>query len=77
MADNYSEWMKNTLNLEIDDWKKEGDPELDNEGCFHTSAPKIIYQVSFIVGVSIFFIFAKILLKLSHNVSIISEKCLN
>ena len=45
MADNYSEWMKNTLNLEIEDWRKEGDPELDNESCFHTSAPKIIYQV--------------------------------
>jgi hypothetical protein len=45
MAENYSEWMKNTLNLETEDWRKEGDPELDNEGCFHTSAPKIIYQV--------------------------------
>ena len=45
MADNYNEWMKNTLNLETEDWRKDGDPELDNEGCYHTSAPKIIYQV--------------------------------
>ena len=45
MGDNYSEWMKNTLNLETEDWKKDQEPELDNEGCFHTSAPKIIYQV--------------------------------
>ena len=45
MGDNYKEWMQNTLNLETDDWKREGEPELDNEGCFHTSAPKIIYQV--------------------------------
>ena len=46
MADNYSEWMKNTLSLETEDWKKSADPECDNEDYFHTSAPKIIYQVS-------------------------------
>lgn len=47
MADNYTEWMKNTLSLETEDWRKAGDPETDNEDYFHTSAPKIIYQVRF------------------------------
>jgi hypothetical protein len=46
MADNYAEWMRNTLNLETEDWRTEHGPEQDNEDHFHTSAPKIIYQVT-------------------------------
>lgn len=45
MQDNYVEWMKNALSLEASDWKSERNPELDNENCFHTSAPKIIFQM--------------------------------
>lgn len=37
--------MQNTLSQEVEDWKKEHDPELDNDDCFHTSAPIIIYQM--------------------------------
>ncbi|TRY62619.1 hypothetical protein TCAL_00416 [Tigriopus californicus] len=42
---NYEEWMRNTLSQEVEDWKKEIDPDMDNESCFHTSAPIIIYQM--------------------------------
>ncbi len=45
MHKNYSGWMRNTLSQEVEDWKKEEDPEVDNDGCFHTSAPIIIYQM--------------------------------
>lgn len=37
--------MRNTLAQEVEDWKKEIDPEMDDENCFHTSAPIIIYQM--------------------------------
>lgn len=45
MHKNYSEWMGRTLSQEVEDWRKEEDPEVDNDGCFHTSAPIIIYQM--------------------------------
>ena len=45
MHKNYMNWMQNTLSQEVEDWKKEHDPELDNDDCFHTSAPIIIYQM--------------------------------
>ena len=45
MHKNYSEWMRRTLSQEIEDWKKEEDPEVDSDGCFHTSAPIIVYQM--------------------------------
>ena len=45
MHRNYMNWMQNTLSQEVEDWKKEHDPELDNDDCFHTSAPIIIYQM--------------------------------
>lgn len=45
MGKNYREWMTNTLAQEVEDWKKDEDPERDNEGCFHTSAPIIVYQM--------------------------------
>ena len=45
MKDNYNEWMKNALNLESGDWKSSQDPELDENNSFHTTAPKIIFQM--------------------------------
>ena len=45
MKKNYGDWMRNTLSQEVDDWKKEDDPETDSDGCFQTSAPIIIYQM--------------------------------
>ena len=45
MRKNYKSWMRNTLSQEVEDWKKEEDPDVDNDGCFHTTAPVIIYQV--------------------------------
>ena len=46
MRKNYKSWMRNTLSQEVEDWKKEEDPDVDNDGCFHTTAPVIIYQVN-------------------------------
>jgi len=45
MRKNYSGWMRNTINAEMEDWKKSDDPELDTETCFHTQAPIIVYQM--------------------------------
>lgn len=45
MEENYKEWMKNALSLEAGDWKGSNDPELDENNAFHTSAPKIIFQM--------------------------------
>ena len=45
MKDNYNEWMRNALSLESADWKSSNDPELDENNSFHTSAPKIIFQM--------------------------------
>lgn len=45
MEDNYKEWMRNALSLEFADWKSSNDPELDENNAFHTSAPKIIFQM--------------------------------
>lgn len=45
MKDNYNEWMRNALSLESSDWKSSNDPELDENNAFHTSAPKIIFQM--------------------------------
>ena len=45
MHGNYSDWMRNTLAQEVEDWKREEDPDVDPEGSFHTSAPVIVYQM--------------------------------
>jgi len=45
MEANYSSWLQNTLSQDVDDWTKETDPETDNDGCFHTSSPVIVYQM--------------------------------
>ena len=44
MKDNYVNWMGNTMKLEKEDWMKEVEPEV-SDGTFHTSAPKMIYQM--------------------------------
>ena len=45
MHNNYNEWMKNALSYEASDWKSTNDPDLDENNSFHTSAPKIIFQM--------------------------------
>ncbi len=45
MRQNYGDWMRRTLSQEVEDWKKEEDPETDSDGCFHTTAPIIVYQM--------------------------------
>merc|ERR1719367_1077212 len=45
MRKNYSGWMRNTINAEMEDWKKSDDPEQDTERCFHTQAPILVYQM--------------------------------
>jgi exocyst complex component 3 len=45
MHDNYNEWMRNALSLESADWRSSNDPELDENNSYHTSAPKIIFQM--------------------------------
>ena len=44
MKDNYVNWMGNTMKLEKEDWMKQQEPEV-SDGTFHTSAPKMIYQM--------------------------------
>ena len=44
MKDNYANWMGNTMKLEKEDWMKQQEPEVA-DGAFHTSAPKMIYQM--------------------------------
>ena len=44
MKDNYVNWMGNTMKLEKEDWMKQVEPEV-SDGTFHTSAPKMIYQM--------------------------------
>ncbi len=60
MQQNYNDWMKNTLGQEVEDWKKQDDPEVDNDGCFRTSAPIIIYQAS-LCGIRILYLAVRLL----------------
>ncbi|XP_014281696.1 exocyst complex component 3 [Halyomorpha halys] len=45
MEDNYTEWMKKTLQTETNDWSAGIPSEADQEGHFHTAAPVIIFQM--------------------------------
>ena len=46
MRDNYKEWMQNLLNLESNtDWKKQENPDEDENHTFHTTVPKFIFQM--------------------------------
>lgn len=45
IKNNYKEWMLKTLNTEKNDWYNEVSPEIGPDGCFHTVAPIIIFQM--------------------------------
>lgn len=40
-----SEWMHKALEVELTDWQRDQEPDIDHEGCYHTSLPTIIAQV--------------------------------
>lgn len=40
-----SEWMHKALEVELTDWQRDQEPDVDHEGCFHTSFPTIITQM--------------------------------
>lgn len=42
---NYKEWMLKTLDTEKNDWYIGTSPEIGPDGCFHTAAPVIIFQM--------------------------------
>ncbi|KAI2648445.1 Exocyst complex component 3-like protein [Labeo rohita] len=39
-----SEWMQKALEVELTDWQRDQEPDIDHEGCYHTSLPTIIAQ---------------------------------
>jgi len=45
MHTNYISWMQKTLDQDVEDWTRDADPDIDNDDCFHTSAPIIVYQM--------------------------------
>ena len=45
MKDNYVKWMRNTMNLEQEDWMKAQEPEKEIDRYYQTSAPKMIHQM--------------------------------
>uniref|UniRef100_A0A4W4GDS0 Exocyst complex component 3-like protein n=1 Tax=Electrophorus electricus TaxID=8005 RepID=A0A4W4GDS0_ELEEL len=40
-----SEWMQKTLEVELMDWQRHQEPDIDHEGCYHTSLPTIVTQM--------------------------------
>uniref|UniRef100_W5L090 Exocyst complex component 3-like 1 n=1 Tax=Astyanax mexicanus TaxID=7994 RepID=W5L090_ASTMX len=40
-----SEWMQKALEVELTDWQRDQEPDIDHEGCYHTSLPTIISQM--------------------------------
>lgn len=38
--------MQKALEVELTDWQRDQEPDIDHEGCYHTSLPTIITQVS-------------------------------
>ncbi|XP_066505374.1 exocyst complex component 3-like protein isoform X2 [Hoplias malabaricus] len=40
-----SEWMQKALEVELTDWQRDQEPDIDHEGCYHTSLPTIITQM--------------------------------
>ncbi|XP_020789338.1 exocyst complex component 3-like protein [Boleophthalmus pectinirostris] len=40
-----SEWMHKAIQVELQDWQREQEPETDHEGFYHTSLPTIITQM--------------------------------
>lgn len=37
--------MHKALEVELTDWQRDQEPDIDHEGCYHTSLPTIIAQV--------------------------------
>lgn len=37
--------MHKALEVELTDWQRDQEPDIDHEGCYHTSLPTIITQV--------------------------------
>jgi len=37
--------MQKALEVELTDWQRDQEPDIDHEGCYHTSLPTIIAQV--------------------------------
>lgn len=42
---NYQDWLKNALQSDVKDWHRECEPDADSRGCYHTSAPMIVFQM--------------------------------
>ncbi|XP_076878321.1 exocyst complex component 3-like protein isoform X2 [Brachyhypopomus gauderio] len=40
-----SEWMQKALEVELTDWQRDQEPDVDHEGCYHTTLPTIITQM--------------------------------
>lgn len=40
-----SEWMHKALQVELQDWQRDQEPDTDHEGFYQTSLPTIITQV--------------------------------
>ncbi|TSQ92641.1 Exocyst complex component 3-like protein [Bagarius yarrelli] len=40
-----SEWMQKALEVECTDWQRDQEPDIDHEGCYHTTLPTIITQM--------------------------------
>ncbi|KAJ8417478.1 hypothetical protein AAFF_G00287050 [Aldrovandia affinis] len=40
-----SEWMQKALEVELTDWQRDQEPDIDHEGFYHTSLPTIITQM--------------------------------
>lgn len=40
-----SEWMQKALEVELTDWQRDQEPDIDHEGYYHTSLPTIITQM--------------------------------
>ncbi|KAL3226800.1 hypothetical protein MRX96_024627 [Rhipicephalus microplus] len=42
---NYQDWLRNALQSDVKDWHRECEPDMDSRGCYHTSAPMIVFQM--------------------------------
>ncbi|KAL1440973.1 hypothetical protein MTO96_009019 [Rhipicephalus appendiculatus] len=42
---NYQDWLRNALQSDVKDWHNECEPDMDSRGCYHTSAPMIVFQM--------------------------------
>lgn len=44
-----SEWMHKALQVELQDWQRDQEPDTDHEGFYQTSLPTIITQVNLLL----------------------------